>query len=136
MRASGRAKWRKSTRSGSQGECVEVGYLRRPGWRKSSRSSGQNGQCVEVAHLAGVGWRKSSRSAGNAACVEVGYSPDHGWRKSSQSSGQNGECVEVGAVECFTALRDSKNPGGPVLLINPSAFTSLIRSVKAGRLDL
>ena len=35
-------------------------------WRKSSYSGG-NGECVEVA----TGWRKSSYSDGNGDCVEV-----------------------------------------------------------------
>jgi hypothetical protein len=34
--------WRKSSRSGESGHCVEVG------WRKSSRS-GESGDCVELA---------------------------------------------------------------------------------------
>jgi hypothetical protein len=47
-------RWRKSSRSGNNGDCVE--------WRKSSRSS-DNGACVE--------WRKSSRSTNNGDCVEA-----------------------------------------------------------------
>jgi Domain of unknown function (DUF397) len=35
-------------------------------WRKSSYSGG-NGNCVEI------GWRKSSYSAGNGNCVEIGW---------------------------------------------------------------
>jgi hypothetical protein len=37
-------RWRKSTYSTQQGNCVEVGA-----WRKSSHSTGNGGQCVEVA---------------------------------------------------------------------------------------
>jgi hypothetical protein len=39
-----------------------------PAWRKSTRS-GTSGNCVEVGDAA---WRKSSRSANTGNCVEVG----------------------------------------------------------------
>jgi hypothetical protein len=58
-------------------------YRSRGGWRKSSYS-GNNGECVEigVVELSPVGgWRKSSRSGNNGACVEIrvadrGQGPD------------------------------------------------------------
>jgi hypothetical protein len=52
-----------------------------------------------------------------------------GWRKSSYSGGDNGNCVEVFNL---SAVRDSKNPDGPVLALNLRAF---ITEVKEGRYD-
>jgi hypothetical protein len=44
--------WRKSTRSGNEGNCVEIGA-----WRKCTKSGG-NGACIEVGGgLAQVGVR-------------------------------------------------------------------------------
>lgn len=47
------------------------------------------------------------------------------WRKSSYSSGQGGECVELAYLG---AVRDSKNPQGPVLSMGE--LRPFIRSVK------
>jgi hypothetical protein len=54
------------------------------------------------------------------------------WRKSSYSS-QDGNCVEVatnllGAV----AIRDSKDPGGPMLLIPAAGWRAFLRGLAAG----
>lgn len=43
-------------------------------WRKSSLSS-QEGNCVEVACLNDHAWRKSSRSTQDNTCVEVASTP-------------------------------------------------------------
>ncbi|GLY21097.1 DUF397 domain-containing protein [Micromonospora sp. NBRC 101691] len=45
------------------------------------------------------------------------------WRKSSHS-GDEGACVEMAVVPRTVAIRDSKDPDGPVLLFSRSAWTA------------
>jgi hypothetical protein len=92
-------------------------------WRKSTFSGGGNNACVEL----GLHWRKSSFSGGdNNDCVELGIQ----WRKSRFSGGGNNECVEVAST--LVAVRDSKNPTGPILRAD---LRGLLAAVKDGRLD-
>ncbi|MEU1402348.1 DUF397 domain-containing protein [Streptomyces sp. NPDC005728] len=73
-------------------------------WRKSSYSGDQGGDCVECAPLGGLAWLKSS------------YSSDQG-----------GNCVEIADAPCATiAIRDSKNPAGPILTVDPAAFARFL----------
>ncbi len=56
------------------------------------------------------------------------------WRKSSYSNGEGGSCVEV--ADGYTGVqpvRDSKDPEGPALVFDASAWTAFITDVKAGR---
>ena len=46
------------------------------------------------------------------------------WRKSSFSGGENNECVEI--AEGLGAVRDSKNPTGPILRADLHALVSAI----------
>ncbi|MFJ2672981.1 DUF397 domain-containing protein [Streptomyces sp. NPDC087525] len=60
------------------------------------------------------------------------------WFKSSYSS-NGGDCIEVAAnlvaSRGVVPVRDSKNPGGPVLNVPAGAFGSFVAGIKAGTLD-
>lgn len=68
-------------------------------WFKSSYSSDQGGNCIEVAYH---------------------------WRKSSYSSDQGGDCVEVAAHPSAVHIRDSKVTDGPVLTVDPAAWSAFL----------
>ncbi|MFG2254697.1 DUF397 domain-containing protein [Streptomyces mirabilis] len=73
-------------------------------WRKSSYSSDQGGDCIECAPLGLLTWRKSTHSGD-----------------------QGGSCVEIAETPSATiAVRDSKNPAGPILTIAPAAFATFV----------
>jgi hypothetical protein len=55
------------------------------------------------------------------------------WRKSSYSGGQ-GNCVEVAPLRDGIAVRDSKNPGGPVLRFSADAWQAFVSNIKADKL--
>jgi Domain of unknown function (DUF397) len=57
------------------------------------------------------------------------------WHKSSYSGG-NGSCIEVADLVSTVAIRDSKNPDGPKLLIAPSDWQSFVRTIRTGAHDL
>ncbi|HEY6423847.1 MAG TPA: DUF397 domain-containing protein [Pseudonocardiaceae bacterium] len=60
------AVWHKSSRSGGDGNCVEVAFT---GWRTSTRSNG-NGGCVQVAQAGTlVGVRDSKDPAGPVLAI-------------------------------------------------------------------
>jgi hypothetical protein len=54
------------------------------------------------------------------------------WRKSSRSGDNGGNCVEVARnLPGVVAIRDSKDPGGPVLVVSRdewAAFTGRLRA--------
>jgi hypothetical protein len=92
--------------------------------------------------LSCIVWHKSSLSGNGPDCVEVGV-----WRKSSRSGGGS-NCVEVAVVddspigaghkadaERLFLVRDSKDPGGPVLAFTPSEWDAFVGGVKNGEFD-
>jgi hypothetical protein len=59
------------------------------------------------------------------------------WFKSSFSNGQGGACVECATnLRGIIAVRDSKQPDGPKLLLSPADWQNFMASVKAGCHDL
>lgn len=70
--------------------------------------------------LSNASWRKSSRSQNGGNCVEIATVPVT-WRKSSRSQ-NGGNCVEVAPLSEAVAVRDSKDPSGPVLAVAPAAW--------------
>ncbi|GAA4413646.1 DUF397 domain-containing protein [Actinokineospora soli] len=73
----------------------------------------------------GTRWRKSSFSGTNGDCVEVA------WHRSS-FSGTNGNCVEVAHTDPI-AVRDSKNPTGGQLRLQPTAWAGFLAAVGSTR---
>ncbi|MFC5749570.1 DUF397 domain-containing protein [Actinomadura rugatobispora] len=52
------------------------------------------------------------------------------WRRASRSNDQGGHCVEVASLPGAVAVRDSKDPEGPRLLVSHEAFRTFAVSVK------
>ncbi len=51
------------------------------------------------------------------------------WRTASRSAG-NGECVEVASALGLIAIRDSKDPYGPILSYSADSFRSFLDAAK------
>jgi Domain of unknown function (DUF397) len=53
------------------------------------------------------------------------------WHKSSHSS-QSGNCVEVARnLPAQVAIRDSKSPDGPNLLVSPETWQAFLLAIRA-----
>lgn len=80
---------------------------------------------TDAMDLKNTHWRKSSYTGSNGGnCVEVAVAS---WRKSSYSASNGGDCVEVAGPAGALAVRDSKDPDGPVLLVTRAALRTAIR---------
>ncbi|MBT2207425.1 DUF397 domain-containing protein [Actinomadura sp. NEAU-AAG7] len=52
------------------------------------------------------------------------------WRKSSRSTNNGGACVEVASAPTHIAVRDSKDPQGPHLILRRADFRELADAIK------
>jgi hypothetical protein len=64
--------------------------------------------------------------------IEIGVRRE--WRKAAASSA-NGACVELAALPDGVAVRDSKDPQGPVLRFARGELAAFLDGAKAGEFD-
>ena len=57
------------------------------------------------------------------------------WRKARLST-NNGACIEVASVPGKIAVRDSKDPSGPVLVYAPEEWSAFLDAVKKGEIAI
>jgi hypothetical protein len=59
------------------------------------------------------------------------------WRKSRFSGSNGGNCVEVATnLPEIVALRDSRDPDGPILIFTSDEWDAFLRGAKAGWFEL
>jgi hypothetical protein len=56
------------------------------------------------------------------------------WVK-AQASSHNGQCVEIASTAGKIALRDSKDPDGPILIYTPTEFRTFLKGARNGEFD-
>jgi hypothetical protein len=63
-------------------------------------------------------------------------SPGHelAWLKARKSAG-NGACVELAPDDGMVAVRDSKDPGGPILRYTAAEWEAFLDGAKKGEFD-
>jgi hypothetical protein len=54
------------------------------------------------------------------------------WRKSSRSNGGQDSCIEIAGLAENVAVRDSKDPSGPVLLFGSAEWGAFLSGIKHG----
>ena len=56
------------------------------------------------------------------------------WHKAQRSTA-NGACVEIAPAAGNIAIRDSKDPDGPVLVYTPAEFSAFLDGARRGEFD-
>lgn len=58
------------------------------------------------------------------------------WRKSRRSdTGVGGGCVSIALLDSRCAIRDSKDPDGPAIIVSRAALRNLLHEIKQGKFD-
>lgn len=58
------------------------------------------------------------------------------WQRATRCSGVNTTCVEVATATDGVAVRDSKDPAGPVLRFTVEEWRVFVDGVRAGEFDV
>ena len=61
--------------------------------------------------------------------------PDWTLGRKPRRSVNDGACVEVAPFDSRLAIRDSKDPDGPVIVCSPAQWQTLLDGAKSGRYD-
>jgi hypothetical protein len=64
--------------------------------------------------------------------------PDFGrasWTKARRSQQTTDQCVELAGVDGYAAVRDSKDPDGPRLVLEATAWQRFALKIKSGAYD-
>jgi Domain of unknown function (DUF397) len=56
------------------------------------------------------------------------------WVKAKRS-GSNGQCIEIASAADKIAIRDSKDPDGPILVYTPGEFKAFLHGTQNGEFD-
>jgi uncharacterized protein DUF397 len=56
------------------------------------------------------------------------------WHKAQRST-NNGACVEIASAAGKIAIRDSKDPDGPILVYTPAEFSAFLEGARNGEFD-
>lgn len=65
--------------------------------------------------------------------INIGQEPAE-WRKARRSMG-NGDCVETATAGRGVVVRDSKDPGGPMLAYSAGSWLAFTRKARLGHFD-
>lgn len=81
-------------------------------------------------HGVGIWHMPPSRDQEGRVVAELSHGISARWKKSSASAG--GECVEVRRTHRGVQVRDSKDPGGPVLDFTDNEWIAFLKGVAVG----
>jgi hypothetical protein len=78
--------------------------------------------------------RKMDSAPARKMTLSASEREDLAWLK-ARSSTANGQCVEIASAVGNIAIRDSKDPDGPILIYTRSEFGAFLEGARNGEFD-